>query len=183
MLENKSRTSNFAWNWILVLCLMALGIGLRLYDMTDPPLDFHATRQLRGAIIARGMYYHMLPDADPAQVETAVQLANSTGQYEPSILEKIVAYVYLWSGGESAWAARVVNTIFWMIGGLFIFLLVRRITDLSKSGQTNPVLPALAALAYFLRPALWRSSQPVFPARSRYGNVDHPGSVCTVSLV
>ena len=133
-----------------MLCLMALGIGLRLYDMTDPPLDFHATRQLRGAIIARGMYYHMLPDADPAQVETAVQLANSTGQYEPSILEKIVAYVYLWSGGESAWAARVVNTIFWMIGGLFIFLLVRRITDLSKSGQTNPVLPALAALAYFL---------------------------------
>ncbi len=150
MLENKSRTVTFIQFWLPVLFLLALGSGLRLYDMTDPPLDFHATRQLRGAIIARGMYYQMLPDADPALVQTAVQLANSTGQYEPSILEKIVTYVYLWSGGESAWAARVVNTIFWAIGGLFLVLLARRLTSTQISTPASPVLPPLVALAYFL---------------------------------
>lgn len=148
MLENKSR--NIFQLWIPVLLLIAVGIGLRLYDMTDPPLDFHATRQLRGAIVARGMYYQMLPDADPALVQTAVQLANSTGQYEPSILEKIVAYVYLWSGGENAWAARVVNTIFWSIGGIFLVLLARRLTSTQQSTPAALALPVLTALAYYL---------------------------------
>lgn len=129
---------------------MALGVGLRLYDITDPPLDFHPTRQLRGAIIARSMYYQMLPGADPAQVETAIQLANSTGQYEPSILEKIVAYVYLWSGGENAWAARLVNMLFWTGGGLFLFLLARRITSTAHSTTAGLVFPPLISLAYFL---------------------------------
>ena len=30
--------------------ILALGIGIRLYDLTDPPLDFHSTRQLWSAI-------------------------------------------------------------------------------------------------------------------------------------
>ncbi len=150
MLTQNSRNSTFIWLWLPALLLLVLGVGLRLYDMTDPPLDFHPTRQLRGAIIARSMYYQMLPGADPAMVETAIQLANSTGQYEPSILEKIVAYVYLWSGGESAWAARLVNTIFWTIGGLFIFLLARRTTDPLNSTTVGRTLPPLIALAYFL---------------------------------
>ncbi len=150
MLTQNSRSSNNLWLWLPALLLLALGVGLRLYDMTDPPLDFHPTRQLRGAIIARSMYYQMLPGADPALVQTAIQQANSTGQYEPSILEKIVAYVYLWSGGESAWAARLVNTIFWIIGGLFIILLTRRITGTQHSTAAGLILPPLAALAYYL---------------------------------
>ena len=149
MRATKSPTT-FVQLWIPVILLMALGVGLRLYDMTDPPLDFHATRQLRGAIIARGMYYQMLPDADPALAQTALQLANSTGQYEPSILEKIVAVIYLWSGGESAWAARVVNTVFWAIGGLFIVLLAGRLTLTTKPSPAARMLPPLAALAYYL---------------------------------
>lgn len=150
MLTKNSRSSNTIWLWLPALLLLTLGIGLRLYDMTDPPLDFHPTRQLRGAIIARSMYYQMLPGTDPALVQTAIQLANSTGQYEPSILERIVAYVYLWSGGESAWAARLVNMIFWTVGGLFIFLLARRITDPLNSTTAGRVLPPLTALAYYL---------------------------------
>ena len=73
-----------------VVLLLALGLGLRLYDLTDQPLDFHPTRQLRGALIARSMYYQMLPDADPQARQIAVGIANTTGQYEPSIVEKLV---------------------------------------------------------------------------------------------
>jgi hypothetical protein len=28
------------------MALLLIGLGIRLYDLTDPPLDFHPTRQL-----------------------------------------------------------------------------------------------------------------------------------------
>ena len=71
---------------LLAALLLIFGLALRLYDITDQPIDFHPTRQLRGAIIARGMYYDMLPGADPVQRQQALDFWASTGQYEPSIL-------------------------------------------------------------------------------------------------
>ena len=46
-----------------ILLLFVLGAFLRLFDLTDQPIDFHPTRQLRGAIVARGIYYSFLPSA------------------------------------------------------------------------------------------------------------------------
>jgi hypothetical protein len=126
---------------LLVFLLLALGIGLRLFDLTDQPIDFHATRQLRGAMIARGMYYEMLPDADPERREMAVGFGSTTGQYEPSILEKIVAYTYLLTGSEKLWVARIYTSLFWIIGGIALFDLARRMTSLAGG---------LVALSYYL---------------------------------
>ncbi len=39
--------------------LLLLGLGIRLLDLTDPPLDIHPTRQLHSALMARGMYYRV----------------------------------------------------------------------------------------------------------------------------
>ncbi len=127
--------------WLPAVALLLLGLGIRLYDLTDPPLDFHPTRQLRGALIARGMYYQMLPNADPEIRRTAIQYANSVGQYEPSILEKIVAETYLLIGGENLWVARIYTSLFWIIAGAALFALARRMTSLG---------PALISLGYFL---------------------------------
>ena len=38
---------------LILFTLFVLGAGIRLVDLTDEPLDFHPTRQLRSAIIAR----------------------------------------------------------------------------------------------------------------------------------
>jgi len=127
--------------WLAALALLALGLGLRLYDLTDQPIDFHATRQLRGAIIARGMYYQMLPNVDDDTRREAVSFANSTGQYEPSILEYIVARTYLLVGGEYLWISRIYTSLFWIIGGLALFDLARRAVSPGA---------ALAALGYYL---------------------------------
>jgi 4-amino-4-deoxy-L-arabinose transferase-like glycosyltransferase len=124
-----------------VVLLLALGLGLRLYDLTDQPLDFHPTRQLRGALIARSMYYQMLPNADPEARRIAVGIANTTGQYEPSIVEKIVAYTYLLIGQEVLWVSRIYTSLFWLIGGVALFDLARRMTSFGG---------ALVALAYYL---------------------------------
>ena len=142
--------------WLILLLILASGLGLRLFDLTDQPIDFHPTRQLRGAIIARGMYYEMLPDADPAQRQRAIAFWQSTGQYEPPILERLTAITYLVTGGETIWIARFYNIILWMVAGIYLYLLARRMS-LSASGD-NPdeqgeklaSASALVALAYFL---------------------------------
>jgi hypothetical protein len=136
----RSQTRARLFTWAAVLTLLALGLGIRLYDLTDPPIDFHPTRQLRGAIIPR----HVLPDAASADPETrqqAIAYWRSTGQYEPSIVEKLVAYTYLLMGGENLWVSRIFTSLFWIIGGIALFDLARRMT--STGG-------ALAALAYYL---------------------------------
>ena len=50
---------------VTVLVLLGLGLAIRLYDLTDLPLDFHPTRQLLSGLKARGMFYQgtsILPD-------------------------------------------------------------------------------------------------------------------------
>lgn len=140
---------------ILAALLFLLGFGLRIYDITDEPIEFHPTRQLRGAIIARGMYYEMDPDAEPELRAKAIAFAESTGQYEPPLLERLVAITYLAVGGEYNWISRLYTSIFWLIGGLAIFLLSLWVIRTPGNAEEN-IKPAalfasaLLALAYYL---------------------------------
>ncbi len=126
---------------ILAGVLVLLGFLLRMVDLTDPPLDFHPDRQLRSAVIARGMYYQLSPSSDPDTRELAAELRAATPRYEPEIFERMVSVAYLLAGREVLWMARVFAAAFWMIGGLFLYLLARR--------MTTPVA-GLVGLAYYL---------------------------------
>lgn len=112
--------------WLLVGLLSLAGLGIRLSNLTNLPLDFHPTRQLRSAIIARGMYYESLPDADPQVREKALSIWSTMEAYEPPLLERLVAFSYRILGGERLWVARVYSSLFWMIGGLALYALARR---------------------------------------------------------
>ncbi|MBK7455343.1 MAG: glycosyltransferase family 39 protein [Anaerolineales bacterium] len=114
-------------NWfILFIILLALGGLLRLLDITDPPLDFHSSRQLRNSLVARDIYYSILPSATTEQRELASSFANSVGRYEPPVIESIVAVTYLFTGGENIASARVWETLFWLLAGIALFDLMRR---------------------------------------------------------
>ncbi len=158
--------------WLIILALLGLGLGVRLVDVTDQPLDFHPTRQLRGAIIARGMYYQLLNNVDPVIRQRAITFWYSTGQYEPSILEALSARTYLLIGSEQLWVPRLYSVLFWLIGGIFLVALARRMLfsgcesqedrgdveqhssmhgSISKRRQTLPGRAAICiALAYYL---------------------------------
>ncbi len=110
----------------LFVLLLGLGLVLRMLQLTTPPLDFHPTRQLRSAIIARGMYYQSLPDADPRLREIALNTWATMERYEPPILERIVASTYRVLGSEQLWVARLYSSLFWIIGGAALYALVRR---------------------------------------------------------
>jgi len=101
----------------IFLAVLLLGLFLRFTDLTDPPLDFHPMRQLRGAILARNMYYQMLPDADPVLAQKAFEARGIIERQEPPVLERIVAITYLVTG-ERLWVARIYSIAFWTIAGL-----------------------------------------------------------------
>ena len=128
------------WFTVLVI-LLALGGLLRLLDITDPPLDFQPSRQLRNSLVARNIYYSLLPSATDEERELTKTFASSVGQYEPPIIETIVALSYFVAGGESYAVPRLWEVFFWLAAGIALFDLMRR--------ATSP-WAALIALAYYL---------------------------------
>jgi 4-amino-4-deoxy-L-arabinose transferase-like glycosyltransferase len=128
--------------WLPVLVfLLALGGLLRLLDITDPLLDFHPSRQLRNSLVARNIYYSLLPSATNEQRELAASFERAVGQYEPPVSETLVALTWLVTGGENYAAARVWGTLFWLAAGVALFDLMRR--------TTSP-WAALVGLAFYL---------------------------------
>jgi 4-amino-4-deoxy-L-arabinose transferase-like glycosyltransferase len=129
-------------NAMIVFALLLISsFGLRMIDLTDAPLDFHPTRQYRGALIARSIYYQLSPVEDPQEQALAVANRNAVAELEPPILESIAAFGYLMAGGEALWIARIVNSIIWLLGAWAIFKVAE-----GFSSQTS----AMMAAAYFL---------------------------------
>jgi len=127
------------WSFVFIL-LLTLGGLLRLLDLTDPPLDFHSSRQLRNSLVAREIYYNALPSATAEQRQLTATFAASVGKYEPPVIETLVGYSYFLTGGESIAVARVWETFFWLAAAVALFDLMRR---------TSSPWAALIALAYY----------------------------------
>src|SRR5258707_4822575 len=126
---------------IVLLFIFGLALGIRLYDLTDLPLDFHPTRQLLSVIKSRGLYYETQPDGiSTAQLEAGIQMAELKAGVEPVVFERLVAFTYRFTG-EEIWIARIYSSLFWLIGGIFLFLLVQELVSFNG---------ALLATAYYL---------------------------------
>jgi hypothetical protein len=125
---------------LLVVVLFCAALGIRLYDLTDLPNDFYMVRQYRGLLMARGMYYAGLENAEEWQRQVAISQWQSESLIEPPILEGLVALTYRVIG-EHIWVGRVFSSLFWLAGGLALLLLAK---DLSMR------MGGLIGLAYYL---------------------------------
>lgn len=152
---------------IIFLVILVSGLGVRFFDLTDPPLDFAATRQLRSALIARGIYYPLVETAEDWQVEMA-ERQGAHSMIEPIIMETIVAVTYKIAGGEYVWIARIYSSIFWILGGVALFFLVKEMVSpdgayialtyylfapfgiaASRSFQPDPLMTALIVVSWW----------------------------------
>lgn len=124
----------------MLIVLLAFGIAIRLHDLTDLPLDFHPTRQLLSELKARGMYYQAHAEFPEWQRKMAIQQWRTKAEVEPELFERLVAGTYELTGVQTS-VARVYASIFWVIGGLFVFLLVR---------DSLSIDAAFISAAYFL---------------------------------
>ena len=149
-----------------LILIFALGLGIRFFDLTDLPLDFAPTRQLFSALKARSMYYAMLPaSANVPTWQREMAAKQSTPVIEPPIIEILTALSYR-VFGENLWIARIYSILFWVIGGIFLFLLARELASIeggliallfylfqpygilaSRSFQPDPLMTALIVIA------------------------------------
>ena len=139
----------------VLLILFALGLWIRLDDLTDPPLDFHPTRQLRSAIIARSLYYRATPESADWHRQRAIDQFSGGGIIEPPVFEYLVAGTYRVIGSDPVWVARIYSALFWIMGGVALFFLT--------SAMTSPDGGILAVSYYLFVPfgiTASRSFQP-----------------------
>ncbi len=173
------RLNKMRW-WFFALLLCA-GMGVRLYDLSDLPLDFHPVRQLRALVLARAIYLPLDGDAPQWQVQAAQAQAQREGLIEPPLMEGLTAWTYLALGREAAWVGRLYAILFWLWGALGVFLLARRASgwvgalsggayflflpyaiQASRSFQPDPLLTGCiiwafwAALRWHEHPTTWR---------------------------
>ncbi len=125
---------------LLVGCVVALGVGVRLLDFNDPPLDFHPIRQFQGALIARHFYY-LLGGASTALERSAN--SEMLAFHEPPINELLGAGIMRLLGHESLGVLRGIALVEYVLAALVLYLLLQRLAK--PVGQ-------LAGLAVFL---LW----------------------------
>ena len=125
---------------LMLAVIFLLALGIRLLDLTDLPKEFGMQRQMYSFIKARGMYYEMARDGPDWKREIAIQQWQEQVALEPPVFERIVAFTYLLFG-EHMWIARIYSALFWLAGGLALFMLARLLT--STDG-------ALVSLLYYL---------------------------------
>jgi Dolichyl-phosphate-mannose-protein mannosyltransferase len=142
---------------LVLLLLFVTAFALRVVHIDQPPLDFHAVRQYHTLVVARDYYYKLGGSAPEWQRELASLNRERQDKWEPSILPALAAIGYLAVGGEHVWVPRVLSALFWLIGGVFVYLVARRLAP-------RPPEAAVASTAVFLflpfGVAASRSTQP-----------------------
>lgn len=125
---------------LLLTFLFALALGIRLFDLTDLPNDFYMVRQYRALLIARGMFYATAEGVEEWRRTEVIEQWRQQSLIEPPILETLTALTYRLTG-ENIWVGRAYSSLFWLAGGLALWLLGRSLS-LRDGG--------LLSLAYFL---------------------------------
>ncbi len=141
--DNTPRLFNqSAWlRRIVIAILVILALVIRFYDLDDLPLDFHSTRQMHSALMARGMYYQTRSDVPDWQKSMSMQQWKAEGLIEPPIMESMAALGYRLAGTDDLRIPRVLSILFWMLGALPLYWLARGLID--HNG-------AVFALAFYL---------------------------------
>lgn len=124
-----------------MLVLVAVALTIRLDGITGPTFDNAVARQYHAALLAR-MYY--LGDSSSAAPQKRAVLAawhDEVKPIEPPVMERLAALGYRIVGHEALWVARVLSVLWWLAGGILVYLIALRFQRLPA---------ALAACAVFL---------------------------------
>ncbi|MDQ3993470.1 MAG: glycosyltransferase family 39 protein [Actinomycetota bacterium] len=138
--EARSRS----WRWLLVATLLAGAFLVRLDGIATPSLY---SRELQSALLAR-QYYLGDGDGLPAWKQHVVrELGRVVRPLEPPVLDVLAGSVFRLVGGEYLWIPRLASIGFWLLGGVFLFLIATRVT------RPEGALIALALYLFWPYPA------------------------------
>jgi 4-amino-4-deoxy-L-arabinose transferase-like glycosyltransferase len=126
---------------IFLVLLFLVAIPFRLQDIHQPSGILLADREYRAALISRSYYFDNAESIPAWRKRVARVSKEREGPLEPPIFEFLVSSVYRAVDGEHLWIARVLSSVFWLIGGAFLYLVARKVASVEA---------ALAGTAYYL---------------------------------
>jgi hypothetical protein len=101
--------------------LLVAGFCIRLYKIGEPPMDVIGMRQYHSALLARG-FYEWLRTGD-------IKTMPPDGIIEPPVLDFLASLAYAIIGGEHLWIPRLLSATFWIVGGVFLYLIARKLVS------------------------------------------------------
>jgi hypothetical protein len=137
----------------IVAVLVLLAGAIRLYNLKAPGVLID--REYTSAILARDFYFEHNPPAEEWRKEIAHITRQNLPILEPPVTEFLVSLIYQVVGREQLWLARLPTSLFWLVGGIFLYKIVSMVAA--------PGAAVLATAYYlFLPPSilLSRSFQP-----------------------
>jgi 4-amino-4-deoxy-L-arabinose transferase-like glycosyltransferase len=123
---------------LLVGALLAAAFVVRLDGVMTASVE---SRELHNGLLARRFYYGDGAGLPDWKQRVLGELGEVWRPIEPPLLDLIAAGAFRLAGGEQLWIPRLVSTSFWLLGGLFLYLIAGRLTR--RDGQ-------LVALALYL---------------------------------
>ncbi len=115
------------FRWVVIGLLFLSALGIRLYRINEPPLEFHPTRQYRSALIARGYYVEALNSVPTWRRQVAALNREREGIWEPPVMELLASRAYRVFGGERLWIPRALSSLFWLAAGICIYFIGKKI--------------------------------------------------------
>lgn len=128
--------------WFILVFLFISAFGIRLHHIAMPPLDFSSVRQYQAAHNARAYYFNTLKSVSEERRKIAeINMNRIEFKLEPRIMERLAVFGYQIVGEETLWIPRVLSSIFWIVGGIFLFLIAEKLSSFNG---------ALFSAAFFL---------------------------------
>ena len=140
ILTVRSQLSSWTSRVVLLLVLF-LAVDQRVARLTEWPMEFHPTLQYENALTARWIWFQLR--SEPLSSDEQRWLDGWHGRLKaPPVLEFLTALTYLVDHRERPWMASIFTSSFWLLGGLFLLDLSRR---LGAGG-----VAAIASLSFYL---------------------------------
>ena len=130
---------NSRWLQLCLFGMFLLATLIRLDEIKAPGhlLD----REYTSAIFARAYYFTNNDQIEPWRQEIALTAKEQQPVLEPPLLDFMVSLIYRVTGREELHYARYLTNAFWLIGGVFVFLIVKKLLSIDE---------AFIATAYYL---------------------------------
>jgi hypothetical protein len=124
-------------HFLLIVCLLVGALLLRVPGITEPSTE---QRETQSALLARQWYLDDRSELPLWKQRVLSALPSGVKPIEPPILDFLAASEFRLTG-ENFWFPRLVSSLMWIVGGVFVYLIATRLS--TRAG-------ALIALALYL---------------------------------
>ena len=140
-IESPSIFFDYSSRW-LKTCLLVMFLLATLVRLDEIKAPGHLLdREYTSAIFARAYYFSNNDKIEDWRREIAITTKNQQPVLEPTLLDFMVSLIYRIAGREELYFARYLTNAFWLIGGIFMFLMSSKLLSIDE---------AVVATAYYL---------------------------------